>query len=298
VVLKGFKGFNASLDTKTDLTGKHTVYKQMGDLQVCYHVSTLIPIYPSDPTRKRHIGNDCVVIIFREGKEPLDLSLIRSQVNQVFVVVRKERAKDRTIRYRVEFANKKPITPYPPYLPEQLEDSEEDQIRFITKLINADRTALRTVPLLSTRMSGLRQQRLLNLTESYQTIKSRRLSSHVDQHRLPNKKKRHSMRATSKTSKIHLKGSNSLDNLARKGRSRTSSGTKTKGSIAMLFGTKTYHSTSEIKPAPKKRRRSKSKPAKVLSPISTHSRRSASRASLPSIPQVEGRAFECNTIHL
>ncbi len=38
--------------------------------------------------RKRHLGNDLVVVIFREpGKEAFDVSQIHSQFNCVFIVV-------------------------------------------------------------------------------------------------------------------------------------------------------------------------------------------------------------------
>lgn len=38
--------------------------------------------------RKRHLGNDVVVVVFREpGKEAFDVSMIHSQFNCVFIVV-------------------------------------------------------------------------------------------------------------------------------------------------------------------------------------------------------------------
>lgn len=50
-----------------------------------FHVSTLIPFYPKDEQqveRKRHLGNDVVLIIFKEGNEPVDPRLIYSQFNR------------------------------------------------------------------------------------------------------------------------------------------------------------------------------------------------------------------------
>jgi len=51
-----------------------------------FHVSTLLPFFPDDPQqveRKRHLGNDVVLIIFREEpNEPFSPLTIRSQFNR------------------------------------------------------------------------------------------------------------------------------------------------------------------------------------------------------------------------
>ena len=50
-----------------------------------FHVSTLIPYTPGDQQqveRKRHLGNDIVVILFKEGNTPFDPLVIRSQFNR------------------------------------------------------------------------------------------------------------------------------------------------------------------------------------------------------------------------
>lgn len=46
-----------------------------------FHVSTLLSSDPQDPkqiSKKRHIGNDCVVIIFKEGNSPFVPTVIKS----------------------------------------------------------------------------------------------------------------------------------------------------------------------------------------------------------------------------
>jgi len=56
-----------------------------------YHVSTLLPHYEADAQqleKKRHIGNDIVVIIFQEGDTPFDPTKIKSVFNHVFIVIR------------------------------------------------------------------------------------------------------------------------------------------------------------------------------------------------------------------
>jgi len=50
-----------------------------------FHVSTLIPYVPDDEQqieRKRHIGNDIVMIVFKEGTQPFDPQVMRSKFNR------------------------------------------------------------------------------------------------------------------------------------------------------------------------------------------------------------------------
>lgn len=66
-------------------TGEFSYYEIHNSCEIMMHVSTLIPFYPKDEQqveRKRHFGNDIVVIIFKEGDEPFDPVAIRSQFNR------------------------------------------------------------------------------------------------------------------------------------------------------------------------------------------------------------------------
>jgi hypothetical protein len=49
-----------------------------------FHVSPLMPIIEEDPARKRHLGNDLVVILFKDSKNEvkIDLASFRSQFNR------------------------------------------------------------------------------------------------------------------------------------------------------------------------------------------------------------------------
>jgi RAP1 GTPase activating protein 1 len=55
-----------------------------------FHVATMLPLDQKDQEqpileRKRHIGNDVIVLIFKEGNTPIDPSTIfRSQFNRSF----------------------------------------------------------------------------------------------------------------------------------------------------------------------------------------------------------------------
>lgn len=50
-----------------------------------FHVSTMLPFQEMDSQRverKRHLGNDVVLIIFQDGKSPFDPRIIRSHFNR------------------------------------------------------------------------------------------------------------------------------------------------------------------------------------------------------------------------
>ena len=78
-------------------TTKESLYTTYGEksklLEIMFHVSTLLRHDENDPQqldKKRHIGNDVVVVIFKESSGPedtVDLSSFRSQFNHVFIVV-------------------------------------------------------------------------------------------------------------------------------------------------------------------------------------------------------------------
>jgi len=70
--LKEWQHFRAGLDTANDKTGTHSVYTQMASFEVMFHVSTLLPHRDFDKQqleRKRHIGNDIGLIVYREGRQ-------------------------------------------------------------------------------------------------------------------------------------------------------------------------------------------------------------------------------------
>ncbi|XP_066196372.1 LOW QUALITY PROTEIN: signal-induced proliferation-associated protein 1 [Sylvia atricapilla] len=92
VRLRGFGGYRAQLDTRTDSTGTHSLYTTYHGYEVMFHVSTMLPFTPRNPQqllRKRHIGNDIVTIVFQEpGARPFSPRALRSHFQHVFLVVR------------------------------------------------------------------------------------------------------------------------------------------------------------------------------------------------------------------
>lgn len=70
----------------TESTGKESIYLEIfDDYHVMYHVATLIPFKEDDEQqidRKRHLGNDIVIIVFKEGTQKFDPTVIKSQFNR------------------------------------------------------------------------------------------------------------------------------------------------------------------------------------------------------------------------
>lgn len=89
--LLGFNGFRAGLDTtKTLCTGTTSIYTRFKDFEIMFHVGTMLPFDDRNEQqlpRKRHIGNDLVVLVYKEGPAPFDPSKFYSNMNQAFIVV-------------------------------------------------------------------------------------------------------------------------------------------------------------------------------------------------------------------
>lgn len=91
-----------------------------------FHVATLLPFYEADLQqleRKRHLGNDVVVVIYKEGDQKFDPSWIHSEFNHVFIIIQKLPAKENIngeASYKVEIGHKGDIPAPPlPLLPEK-----------------------------------------------------------------------------------------------------------------------------------------------------------------------------------
>ena len=88
-----FTGFRGGLDVVNDHTGTHSYTATHDGAEVMFHVSTELPFVEADPQqvdRKRHLGNDVVIVVFKEGDDPFTPLMIHSQFNHVFVVVEKQ----------------------------------------------------------------------------------------------------------------------------------------------------------------------------------------------------------------
>jgi len=144
VPLQGWPNYRAGLDVKAGSTGTHSVYTKFKTYEVMYHVSTLLPfsdVNTQQLERKRHIGNDIVVIVFKEGDQTYDPNCIKSEFNHIFAVVSKiTKPGDATTYYRLELANKDGVPPFKPDLPTAAIFEKGDLFRdfLLCKLINGE----------------------------------------------------------------------------------------------------------------------------------------------------------------
>lgn len=146
VKLQGWTNFRGGLDVKNNSTGTHSIYTTFRNFEIMYHVSTMLPYNAEDLQqleRKRHLGNDIVVIIFKEGDTLYAPTTIRSEFNHVFCVIQKEDAPpDAPTRYRVNFTCKSGVKPFYPLLTSgSYEKNDAFRELLLTKLINAERMA-------------------------------------------------------------------------------------------------------------------------------------------------------------
>ncbi|RIA95150.1 hypothetical protein C1645_872992 [Glomus cerebriforme] len=126
VRLLGFKGFSGGLDTSIDGTGEYSIHdnETFREYELMYHVSTMLPCEKSSKhqiTRKRHIGNDIVCIIFQDKPQPFSPFSIRSQFLHVYVIVNPVEFQERGIiknGYRVEIVCKNGVPYFGPSLPD------------------------------------------------------------------------------------------------------------------------------------------------------------------------------------
>lgn len=136
VPLKGWSMYRGALDSKTDTKGTHSHYTSWGNLEIMYHVSTLIP----EAERKPLIGNRIVSIVFLES-DSYDPATMDAQVNHIQLIVQPS-ADSRF--YRVSIASKKGVPEFGPALADATLFEKGPMFRewFMQKLVNAERSAL------------------------------------------------------------------------------------------------------------------------------------------------------------
>eukprot|EP00026_Physarum_polycephalum_P006616 Phypoly_transcript_06665.p1 GENE.Phypoly_transcript_06665~~Phypoly_transcript_06665.p1 ORF type:complete len:315 (+),score=35.19 Phypoly_transcript_06665:647-1591(+) len=144
ITLKGWQGFSGGLDTHCNSTGEYTVAASWGNFQTIFHVSTLLPFDPLDVQkleRKRHIGNDVVIVIFKESSVAYSPATITSHFIHVVIVIEPVEIEEKTF-YRIEVACKNGVPPFGPQLTQPLY-AKDDYFRnfLLTKLVNGERAA-------------------------------------------------------------------------------------------------------------------------------------------------------------
>jgi hypothetical protein len=120
IQLKGWDKFRGGLNVTDNVTGDESVFTEFCGFQIMFHVSTLLPLHEGDVQkleRKRHLGNDIVIVVFKEGNTPFDPTELHTQFNHSFVVVERITG---TNQYRLELTTKpdvpyfEPVLPFPP----------------------------------------------------------------------------------------------------------------------------------------------------------------------------------------
>ncbi|XP_068034740.1 LOW QUALITY PROTEIN: signal-induced proliferation-associated protein 1-like [Anomalospiza imberbis] len=149
VRLRGFGGYRAQLDTRTDSTGTHSLYTTYHGYEVMFHVSTMLPFTPRNPQqllRKRHIGNDIVTIVFQEpGALPFSPRALRSHFQHVFIVVRVHEPCTPKTAYSVAVVRPEDTPPFGPALAEGQRFLGGSGLRpfLLAKAINGENAAAR-----------------------------------------------------------------------------------------------------------------------------------------------------------
>jgi RAP1 GTPase activating protein 1 len=159
ITLNGWTGYTGGLDTNKNMTGTQSVFTSFHDHQIMFHVAPMLPHDPECPQqleRKRHLGNDVVVIVFMDNDNVSGLSTndpeaylpttIRTHFQHVLAVVQRDPTASTPgkPRYRLHVSRKSDVPPFGPELPSpSLFDKTQLRNVLLSKLINGERAALK-----------------------------------------------------------------------------------------------------------------------------------------------------------
>jgi len=171
--LNNWKGFRGGLDVRSGTTGHQTIYKRFNNNEIIFHVSTMLPFNPKDKQqleRKRHIGNDIVVILFQDGNTPYKPSTISSrQVHVVFVVKKVTVPEDpETTYYRLAIVSREGVPAFGPSIPNNsLHRKGENFFQLLyAKLLNAEKACYHA-PILSNKLNRTRTSLLRDIAQNF-----------------------------------------------------------------------------------------------------------------------------------
>lgn len=151
ITLKGFDRYKGGLDTVHNLTGTESVYIMWRNIEIMFHVSTMLPHEENDPQKlqkKRHIGNDIVCVAFIESDDTLFWpGCIKSYFLHTFITVRtspKPLKEGEKRKYSVSCVCRNEVQyAFKPYLVEQDEFYKSDYFRewLLVKIVNGERAS-------------------------------------------------------------------------------------------------------------------------------------------------------------
>lgn len=184
VRLRGFEKYRGGLDKTSDSTGLYSVYTTYDDCEIMFHVSTMLPYSANNRqqlSRKRHIGNDIVTIVFQEeGALPFTPKIIRSQFQHVFIVVKALNPPilpdgsydfNSPRHYAVAVSRTKEMPPFGPPIPEGGIFVKSPQFKnfLLAKIINAENAAHKYCEKFRTMGQRTRLGLLTDITQDYVT---------------------------------------------------------------------------------------------------------------------------------
>ncbi|XP_029359871.1 rap1 GTPase-activating protein 1 isoform X2 [Echeneis naucrates] len=176
IQLQGFTGFRGGLDVCHGQTGSEAVCTSFHGREIMFHVATKLPFTEGDPQqlqRKRHIGNDIVVLVYQEGQTSFLSDVIKSHFLHCFVVVRRIQSggEKGEAAYQVCVTAREDVPPFGPAIPDPPIFTDRSALRkfLLTKLINAEISCYK-----AERFSKLELRTRSSLLESLQTELSTR----------------------------------------------------------------------------------------------------------------------------
>ena len=115
------------------------------NVEIMFHVATMLPHTHENPQqlhKKRHLGNDLVIVVFKEGDQHFDPSCLASHFNHVFIVISPFK-KDGATHYSVQIACKTGVKPVRPFLESPAVYLKDELFRrwLLMKCINTERGA-------------------------------------------------------------------------------------------------------------------------------------------------------------
>ncbi|KAJ6227172.1 gtpase-activating rap/ran-gap domain-like protein [Anaeramoeba flamelloides] len=144
ITLFGWKKYRGGLDVNHGTSGETSIYTEWNDFSIMFHVLTLIPYIEKDDqqvTRKKHIGNDVVVIVFLNGDIVYNPNSFRSKQNHILIAVRPLKDGNET-KYQLEVNMKNCVRHYEPFLPiPPILDQDEIRDYILTKACQGERIA-------------------------------------------------------------------------------------------------------------------------------------------------------------
>lgn len=151
ITLKGFDRYKGGLDTVHNLTGTESVYTMWRNIEIMFHVSTMLPHEENDPQKlqkKRHIGNDIVCVAFIESDDMLFWpGCIKSYFLHTFIAVRtspKPLKEGERRKYSVSCVCRNEVQhAFKPYLVERDEFFKSNCFRewLLVKIVNGERAS-------------------------------------------------------------------------------------------------------------------------------------------------------------